>query len=245
LFSNYDTLGDDADMLITGMKLNIMPEDGAIHTWMKDEGLNKVSSFFHVTPQQIIDWPGNHLTLAGVGDFSKPAIPVGTQLVIPGGWRDFISKVAVISRSSPGVSSYLGPGFCKSVTGTAVGSGSFVWPVRGTITTQFTPEAGHPAIDIATALGTPVVAADTGVVVYAGMTYDQIGYGNLVVIDHGNGWQTLYAHLSAIYVKCGYGVFQGASIGALGSTGRSSGPHLHFQMQSTKYGKVDPLKYLP
>jgi murein DD-endopeptidase MepM/ murein hydrolase activator NlpD len=77
------------------------------------------------------------------------------------------------------------------------------------------------------------------------MTYDQIGYGNLVVIDHGNGWQTLYAHLSAIYVKCGYGVFQGASIGALGSTGRSSGPHLHFQMQSTKYGKVDPLKYLP
>jgi LysM repeat protein len=245
LWSNYDTLSDDADMLLPGMKLNILPLDGAMHTWMKDEGLNKVSSYFHVTPQDILDWPGNHLTLESVGDFAKPNIAVGTKLVIPGGWRDFISKVGDIPRASPGVGSYLGPGFCENIIGGAVGTGAFVWPVHGTITTQFTPEAGHPAIDIATTLGTPVAAADTGVVVYAGMTYDQVGYGNLIIIDHGNGWQTLYAHLSAIYVKCGYGVFQGASIGALGSTGRSSGPHLHFQMQSTKYGKVNPLQYLP
>lgn len=243
MWSNYDTLGDDSDMIVPGMKLNILPQDGAIHTWMKGEGLNKVSSYFHVTPQDIIAWPGNNLTLESVGDFTKPNIAVGTQLVIPGGWREFISKVATIPRSSPGVGSYLGPGVCQNVSSSAVGTGTFVWPVHGTITTQFSPDAGHPAIDIATALGTPVVASDTGVVVYAG--WSTVGFGNLVIIDHGNGWQTLYAHLNAIYVGCGAGIFQGAQIGVVGSTGNSTGPHVHFQMESSLYGKVNPLGYLP
>jgi LysM repeat protein len=243
MWSNFDILGDDSDMIVPGMKLNILPEDGAVHTWMKNEGLNKVASYFHVTPQDILDWPGNNLTAAAVGDFANPNIPVGTQLVIPGGWREFISKVAAIPRTSPGVGSYLGPGVCQNVSSNAMGTGAFVWPVHGTITTQFTPDAGHPAIDIATALGTPVVAADTGVIVYAG--WSTVGFGNLVIIDHGNGWQTLYGHLNAIYVSCGAGVYQGGQIGVIGSTGNSTGPHLHFQMESSQYGKVNPLNYLP
>lgn len=67
----------------------------------------------------------------------------------------------------------------------------------------------------------------------------------MVVVDHGNGWQTLYAHLSTISVTCGMSVGQGAMLGLIGSTGRSSGPHLHFEMMHTQYGKVNPWSYLP
>ena len=80
------------------------------------------------------------------------------------------------------------------------------------------------------------------VVVYAG--WNNWGYGNMVVINHGNGWQTLYAHLSAIYVSCGQSVWQTNIIGAIGTTGNSSGPHLHFEMMYNG-AKVNPHNYLP
>jgi murein DD-endopeptidase MepM/ murein hydrolase activator NlpD len=90
-------------------------------------------------------------------------------------------------------------------------------------------------------MGNAVYAADSGVVVYAG--WSNYGYGNLVVIDHGNGWQTAYAHLSAFSVGCGQSVSRGIMIGALGSTGNSTGPHLHFEM-SINGAKVNPLDYV-
>ena len=245
MWGNWEGLGDDPHLIRPGLSLVILPMDGAYHKWSAEEGLNRVSEYFHVKPEDIIGWPGNHLTLESVGDFSHPNIQPGTMLFIPGGRREYISKIPTVPRKSPGVANYLGPGACSAPAGGAVGTGTFVWPVRGTLTTQFSPETNHPAIDIATALGTSVVASDTGVVVYAGATYDNIGYGNLVIIDHGNGWQTLYAHLSAIYVTCGSGIFQGASIGAIGSTGRSTGPHLHFQMNSSQYGRANPMNFLP
>jgi murein DD-endopeptidase MepM/ murein hydrolase activator NlpD len=80
------------------------------------------------------------------------------------------------------------------------------------------------------------------VVVYAG--WNDWGYGYMIVLDHGNGWQTLYAHLSGINVGCGQGVRQGRVIGAVGSTGNSTGAHLHFEMQSDQYGKVNPLNFV-
>jgi murein DD-endopeptidase MepM/ murein hydrolase activator NlpD len=80
-------------------------------------------------------------------------------------------------------------------------------------------------------------------VVYAG--WNNFGYGNIVVIDHGNGWQTLSAHLASIAVACGQSVFQGSTIGAMGSTGKSSGPHLHYEMMHDEYGKVNPWDFLP
>jgi len=245
MWGNLETLGDDPHMIRPGLVLVILPLDGAYHKWSKDEGLNRVSEYFHVQPEDIINWPGNHLTLDSVGDFAHPNIQPGTMLFIPGGRREFISKIPTVPRKSPGVATYLGPGACSAPAGGAVGTGSFVWPMRGTITTQFSAETNHPAIDIAAPLGTAVAASDTGVVVYAGPTYDNIGYGNLVIVDHGNGWQTLYAHLSAIYVTCGSGIFQGAAVGANGSTGRSTGPHLHFQMNSSQYGRANPMSFLP
>ncbi len=79
-------------------------------------------------------------------------------------------------------------------------------------------------------------------VVYAG--WNNWGYGYVIVLDHGNGWQTLYAHLSAINVVCGQSVYQGDVIAAMGSTGNSTGPHLHFEIMHDDYGKVNPHNFL-
>jgi len=81
------------------------------------------------------------------------------------------------------------------------------------------------------------------VIVYSGL--NDYGYGYVVVIDHGNGWQTLYAHMSVISVGCGQSVYQGDLIGAIGSTGNSTGAHLHFEMMNDSYGKVNPWNFLP
>jgi murein DD-endopeptidase MepM/ murein hydrolase activator NlpD len=80
------------------------------------------------------------------------------------------------------------------------------------------------------------------VIVYAG--WNDYGYGEMIVIDHGFGWQTLYAHLNQVNVSCGQEVLKGEVIGLMGSTGRSTGPHLHFEMRSDEYGRVNPWNFL-
>ena len=107
---------------------------------------------------------------------------------------------------------------------------------------DYNPSANHPGIDIDGEEGDPVYAADSGVVVYAG--WNDWGYGNVVVINHGNGWQTLYAHLSTFYVGCGQSVIQGGVIAAFGSTGNATGSHLHFEMMF-EGTRADPDDYLP
>jgi murein DD-endopeptidase MepM/ murein hydrolase activator NlpD len=117
--------------------------------------------------------------------------------------------------------------------GGAPGSSSgCIWPVRGRMTSGFGSRWGrlHAGIDIAAPTGTPIWAAKAGEVIFAGV---QSGYGNVVIIDHGGGLTTLYGHQSRIGVHDGQTVGQGEVIGAVGSTGRSTGPHLHFE---TRYG---------
>ena len=126
----------------------------------------------------------------------------------------------------------------------AIGSGAFIWPANNHFLSGFdyTPNANHFGIDIAGSVGDAVYAVDNGVVVYAG--WNNWGYGNVVVVNHGNGWQTLYAHLSAYNVGCGQSVYQGNAVGAIGSTGNASGAHLHFEMMNNG-AKVNPWNYLP
>ncbi len=120
------------------------------------------------------------------------------------------------------------------------GSGHFVWPVVGLISQGYSSR--HRAVDIATEQGTPVAAADTGVVAWAG--WNTQGYGWLVIVDHGNGYRTYYAHLDAIWVARGERVVQGQPLGVVGSTGHSTGPHLHFEIRD--YGQpVNPIRLLP
>lgn len=122
---------------------------------------------------------------------------------------------------------------------TLKGTGTFLWPTSGFISTPFKPE--HQAIDIANDMGTPIYAADTGTVVFADVDYG--GLGNATEIDHGNGYVTTYGHQSKILVKEGDVVVRGQLIGLMGSTGHSTGPHLHFVIK--KDGQtLNPLLYL-
>jgi murein DD-endopeptidase MepM/ murein hydrolase activator NlpD len=121
-------------------------------------------------------------------------------------------------------------------------SGSLAWPVAGPVTSPFGMRWGrmHEGIDIGVGYGTPIHAAAAGRVIYCGW---EEGYGNLVVLDHGNGIATAYAHQSSIAVSCGQDVSQGQVIGYVGSTGHSTGPHLHFEVR-VNGEPVDPLGYL-
>ncbi|WP_058486932.1 LysM peptidoglycan-binding domain-containing M23 family metallopeptidase [Defluviitalea phaphyphila] len=121
-------------------------------------------------------------------------------------------------------------------------TGSFRMPVSGTLTSGFGSRWGtfHAGIDLAAPIGTPIYASDGGTVVKAGWSN---GYGYLVIIDHGNGFQTYYAHASEIYVSVGQKVAKGEKIAAVGSTGNSTGPHLHFEIR--KNGEAqNPYNYL-
>lgn len=245
LWANYAILRDNPHKLSPNQVLNILPVNGTYHRWSQGDGLNGVAKFFGVNPEDIINYRGNRLDPATIGDLARPNIAPGTWLVIPGGKRDFISWSApAIPRNDPGVAKVLGPGVCGAVADGAIGSGAFIWPAPNHYLSGFdyAPEANHPGIDVDGDLGQPVFAVDNGVVVYAG--WNNWGYGNMVVINHGNGWQTLYTHLSAYNVSCGSSVLQGSVIGAIGSTGNSTGPHLHFEMMYNGT-KVNPRNYLP
>lgn len=125
----------------------------------------------------------------------------------------------------------------------------FIWPHRGNITTYYGERGGywiggrHTGLDIAGSTGEPVLAAEAGTVLDAGWA-EARGFGNYVVIDHGLGFRTLYGHLSVIRVKPGQEVGRGERVGDVGSTGFSTGPHLHFEVQLDGQ-PVDPLAYLP
>ncbi len=117
----------------------------------------------------------------------------------------------------------------------------FIWPVSGPVTSGFGMRWGrmHEGIDIGAATGTAIHAVAAGTVIYAGVLG---GYGNIVVVDHGGGLSTAYAHMSAIWISGGP-VAQGASLGAVGCTGHCFGPHLHFEVR-VNGAPVDPLGYL-
>jgi murein DD-endopeptidase MepM/ murein hydrolase activator NlpD len=121
----------------------------------------------------------------------------------------------------------------------------YVWPTRGLLTSGYGWRWGrmHQGIDIAADIGTPIYAAATGVVEFAG--WNSGGYGNMVEIRHADGSMTRYAHMNAIYVRVGQQLSQGEQVGEMGSTGYSTGPHLHFEVHLPDQGTVNPMAYLP
>jgi peptidase M23-like protein/LysM domain-containing protein len=246
LWGNYYILLDDPHALQPGQELNILPVDGTYHQWQQGEGLNGIATYYGVKPEDIINYPANNLDPAAIGDFANPNIAPGTWLVIPGGHREFISWSAPlgVTRENPASARVLGPGACDPISGGAVGFGAFIWPSNKHYLSGFdyTPNANHWGIDIAGNEGEAVYSTDAGVVVYAG--WNNYGYGNMIMIDHGNNFQSLYGHLSAINVGCGQSVGQGDVIGAIGSTGHSSGPHLHFEIRAIS-SFVNPWDVLP
>jgi murein DD-endopeptidase MepM/ murein hydrolase activator NlpD len=246
LWGNYYVLLDDPHALKPGQVLNILPVDGTYHQWQQGEGLNGISSYYGVKPEDVINYPANKLDPATIGDPANPNIAPGTWLVIPGGRREFISWSAPlgVTRENPASARVLGPGACDPISGGAIGYGIFIWPANKHYLSGFdyTPSTNHFGIDIAGNEGEAVYATDAGVVVYAG--WNNYGYGNMIMVDHGNNFQSLYGHLSAINVVCGQSVGQGDVIGAIGTTGHSSGPHLHFEIRAIS-SFVNPHDVLP
>lgn len=158
--------------------------------------------------------------------------------------EDYVEEVEALAAQSASLAAAIRDaqaGAGSTGTGTPSASG-FIWPVNGTVVSGFGWRWGrmHEGIDITASSGTPNWAAAAGTIIHAGWLG---GYGNLVVVDHGNGLATAYAHASVILVGVGQQVAQGETVSLVGSTGNSSGPHLHFEVRVNGVA-VDPLLYL-
>lgn len=245
LWSNRYVLGDDPRFIYPGQELLISPVDGTLHRWSAGEGLNGVAEFYKVTPDEIINFPGNHLSLATLGDLASPNISPGTMLVVPGGKGEFTDwRTPRITREEPATAVNVGPGACTGSYDGVVGTLSFRWPVESRVLSgyDYAPSANHFGIDLGGEMGDPVRTVDNGIVVYAG--WNDWGYGNMVVVDHGFGWQSLYGHLATVDVICGQEVYAGDLLGGMGETGEADGVHLHFELRSDEYGRVNPWDFL-
>ena len=243
LWGNYEILRDNPQFLRPDQELNILPVDGTYYQWLEEDNLEAIAEFFKVTPDAILDYPGNRLDQAVVSGGSEQ-IAAGTWLIIPDGRRELRDwGPPAITRSNPASAAYYGSGSCGAIYEGAIGTNTFLWPTvsRAISGYDYNPNI-HPGLDIAGPEGNSVYATDSGVVVYAG--WSEYGYGNLIVLDHGTGWQSAYAHLNAVSVTCGQSVAQGTVIGTVGNTGNSTGAHLHFELRSEIYGKVNPWDYL-
>jgi murein DD-endopeptidase MepM/ murein hydrolase activator NlpD len=232
LWSNYGALKDNPDLLSLGMQLQIPPTDGLITTILEGDSIDSLARQFQVKPEDIAKDAVNNLTSV------NQALVAGQELFIPGGQRETVvwqvPKPVEVRQSSSGVKVY-SVGVCGEVAIPALGTGHFIYPANAHYLSGYNFSAWHPGIDIAGHLGNPIYAADSGTVIYAGYSLNKagqpVGYGQYVVIDHGNGYQTLYAHASQLFVSCGQQVLQGTQIAAIGSVGNSTGPHLHFEIR--------------
>jgi len=217
------------DLLPVGQELVILPVDGAYHTVAEGETLQSIAEKYKVSPGAILSYEGN--------DIPDPDhLDVGAKLIVPGAvLPDLPRKVA--TPDQPG---NLGKTYEAKVVEPVHGSGALAWPLSGTITQGYTRY--HEGVDIHTPAGRPVYAADDGTVVL--VSWMRGGYGYHVIVNHGDGLETLYAHLSSIDVEVGQKVAKGAEVGKVGSTGRSTGPHLHFEVRENGVRR-NPFSYLP
>lgn len=218
--------GINEKKLKPGSVLRIPPVTGVVHTVKSGETIYSVAKRYNVSAQAIVDFPFNEFT-----NDETFALAIGQQLIVPDGEM----PAEIISSPRGNLAGQLTPN-----AGAVSATGSWIWPTTGTITQSF--RSWHKGLDIANHNGGSILAADSGTVVVAGWP-DSTGYGNRVMIDHGNGYKTLYGHMSKVAVIVGQTVKRGDVIGLMGSTGRSTGTHLHFEIRSDS-GNKDPLSVL-
>ena len=211
-------------ILKENQKIEIPPVTGMVHKVKRGETIHSIAKKYSTDPQQIVNWPFNTFTNDEVF-----ALAVGQLLVVPDGIKP---------KASP-PPSYLARRKQTPSAGAVSATGDFVWPTSGGITQYFVWY--HPAIDIANKSAPSILAADSGTVIL--VRYDKWAYGHHVIIDHGNGFTTLYSHMSSIYVNEGQTLSRGNAVGQMGSTGRSTGTHLHFEIRKNGVPQ-NPLAYL-
>lgn len=208
------------EKVVIGQEISIPPVTGLVIKVTKGETIYSIAKKYKTEAQKILNWPFNDFA-----DLDNFTLLAGQFLVIPDG---------VMPEAQPVYS----PQMIASV-GAVPGSGQFIWPTQGTISQR--PVSYHMALDIANRSLPPIYASDAGKVVKVERA--RYGYGWHVIIDHQNGFQTLYGHMSDIYVSEGQGVSKGSVIGKVGSTGRSTGPHLHFEIRKNGV-LLNPLSFL-
>ncbi len=231
-WANQDIFQGSPDNIHIGDVLHIPPVDGVYYKWEEGDTIESVAARFEVEPEAILNWPGNQI------DLTNPTIEPGTYVMIPGG-KDNNQPIFIqtVSRHSGSVATSCGGGY--------IGGGFFSWPTPyHSLSGYDYGQGGHRGIDITAPEGTPIYAADSGVVTVASVGGWNYGYGNVIQIDHGNGFVTLYAHLSVIYVSVCQSVMRGSTIAAAGNTGNSFGAHLHFEIRYNGV-PVNPWDYLP
>jgi murein DD-endopeptidase MepM/ murein hydrolase activator NlpD len=234
LWANYDVLQDDPHSLKPGQVLKIPPTDGIYYQVNENDSLESIADDFSATVEDILNYPGNDIDLA------DPKVESGSWVMVPGGQREFVQwLVPTVATGASGTSSTSQ----SACAGGAVGGGGVVWPADSHFLSGNDYWSGHLGIDIAAGEGASVYAADSGVVTMAQGGYNY-GYGNVVQIDHRNGYSTVYAHLSVIGVGQCESVGAGQWIGASGSTGNSQGAHLHFEVRQAG-GFINPWFVLP
>jgi len=219
-----DQLDDNPHSLRPGMELTIPPVDGLYYKWKEGDTFESVAKEHFAEAQGIIDFSANQI------DLTDPKVNPGTVVFIPGGSRELRNWSADLQTAARGVNTGTGgTNATNACGGGPVGSG-FGWPADDHTLSGNAYGPGHLGIDISAPEGSNVYAAGTGVVTMAAGGWNY-GYGNVVQIDHGNGYVTVYAHLSTIFVTQCQTVGQGSVIGLSGNTGNSFGAHLHFEIR--------------
>jgi hypothetical protein len=228
-----EAMSADAGNFTVGMTINILPTDGVLHTVSAEDDWDRIELLYGIPQAEIVAFQGN--------DFPEEppyTLTPGQQLIVPNG-----RKQIVWLDPGPPVDPEKGrqsPGYYSGDLSVG-GSGSFILPVSPLRVTQPFWE-GHFGIDLGTEIYQAVWASDSGTVIFSG--WSTVGYGNLVIIDHGNGYWTYYAHNENNLVSAGQGVGQGQVIAESGSTGKSTGPHVHFAIRREGGGFLDPTGFL-
>lgn len=203
-----------------GKELTILPTTGLNHTVEKNDTITKLAKTYQVEPESILE--SNKLL-----DASE--IKVGQRLFIAEGLKPKPARAIRYYQPSSG--------FVAAPRG-----GKYIWPTTNYHITQYFTWR-HYGLDVGNKLGQPIYASADGEVTLSSQGRWNGGYGNQIIINHGNGVKTRYAHNSYNLVNVGQKVVQGQVIAAIGSTGRSSGPHVHFEIMINNR-RVNPLNYL-
>lgn len=237
VWNNVDVLAD-ANTLPTGAVLQIPAVEGIIHSAAIGETVSGLAVKYDSTTEAIVEYEANGFG----GDANN--LPIGTLILIPGG-RKIPPVAPEVEPPPPGDPSWTPPPLDAPPSWTPPPlqlPPSWVWPATGRLTSPFGPQ--HPlGIDISMVVSTPIAAATAGQVTFIGGN-PCCSYGYHIIIEHADGFETLYAHLSQFYVEVGQWVNTGDIIGASGNTGYSTGPHLHFEVRQDGI-HYNPLAYLP
>jgi len=237
VWSNREGLMDAPWLIQQGLELFILPVDGVYHTVRSGETVAGIASEYDVEVDALYnEW--NDLE-------ESEQLREGQQLVVPSGQGEEVAWEPPPEYPSPGPSGY-SYGVCSGTTFTGPGAnGWFILPTGSPRVSGWyfhdPRNPGHIGLDYGCNLGDPIYAADNGVISIAGWNG---GYGIMVELNHGNGFVTRYSHFDSLAVGCGQAIYQGNLLGYCGTTGYSTGPHLHFEIRSNGVPQ-DPQSYLP